>query len=162
MHKYLFNYRVSFYITSKLNLLIRKKKNIWKRNIHILVFVLSCLYTLENISEKGEKRDFIKRIYNDHNAKCIIRVSILKIFFDECTNRKINNCEPLLPVSKFFQVKFPFSIFAFELIICSSAATFVNATRIRRLKRSIKTSERGDKKNGGRQRTGREGATKRD
>lgn len=61
MHKYLFNYRVSFYITSKLNLLIRKKKNIWKRTIHILVFVLSCLYTLENISEKGEKRDFIKR-----------------------------------------------------------------------------------------------------
>ena len=43
----------------------------------------------------------------------------------------------------------------FGLIICSSAATFVNATRIRRLKRSIKTSERGDKKNGGGQRTRR-------
>lgn len=75
MHKYLFNRRVSFYITSKLNLLIRKKKNIWKRTIHILVFVLSCLYTLENISEKGEKRNFIKR-----NVTMIIMQNVLFVF----------------------------------------------------------------------------------
>lgn len=71
MHKYLFKVTVTCHFTSQVK--PQEEKYLIKKYIYILVSFLCTL-------EKGEKRDFVKR-NNDHNAKCIIRVSILKIFF---------------------------------------------------------------------------------